>query len=174
MGETLVERTPEQSQATDGTEAFREAAGLATAAEALPWRCFHCDEVFDSVGGAADHFGSDPTRQPGCLIDRVALEEGGKPERGRGLLMRIRELESSVDEWTSRALRAEMIEEGLSGQLAEFRRRFGTESPLDIWDRFDNERFRARHAVALLDAAGIPFDQPTPAATTPGTPEGTP
>lgn len=135
-------------------------------AGSFTWRCFHCDEVFDTVGCAADHFGVDPTREPGCLIDRVATEEGGKPERGRGLLMRVRELESAVDEWMSRALLAEAREEGAEGQLADFRRLFGSKSAHEIWSSFDDIRFRADHAVKLLDAAGIPFDQPTPATHT--------
>lgn len=83
-----------------------------------PWICFHCGEEFTSFGAAADHFGADQSRRAGCLVDRVALEEGGKSQRGRGLLMALREVE----------------------------------------DERDNERFRAQHAVKLLDAAGIPFD----------------
>lgn len=129
-----------------------------TEADVGPWKCFHCGESFDTFGGAQDHFGQDPTRRPGCLIDRVALEEGGKPQRGRGLLMAIRDLEAERDELLHRALAAESLAEGLSGMLEGFRRKFGTDSPTEIWDRFDNERFRARHAVGLLDAAGIPFD----------------
>lgn len=49
------------------------------------WRCFHCDETFDSEHAAHIHFGCDETRQPGC-IEKVA---GGE----LGLLTRIRELE---------------------------------------------------------------------------------
>lgn len=63
-------------------------------ARAEEWRCFHCGEVFTTVGGAQDHFGAAEGCEPGCLIDRVALEEGGKPERGRGLLMALRKEEA--------------------------------------------------------------------------------
>lgn len=125
--------------------------------------CFHCGEVFMEYGTAADHFGADPTKTPGCLLDQVAVEEGGKPERGRGLLMELRKLEADRNEWMYRALAAEAEAEGVQGVLVDFRRRFGTESSWEIWDRFDNERFRADHAMKLLDAAGIPFDQPAPA-----------
>lgn len=59
------------------------------------WRCFHCDEVFTTHGSAADHFGATQGCDAGCLIDRVALEEGGKPERGRGLLMALRKEEAA-------------------------------------------------------------------------------
>lgn len=62
------------------------------------WRCFHCGEVFTTVGAASDHFGTNEGAKPGCLIDRVALEEGGKPERGRGLLMALRKAEAKVHE----------------------------------------------------------------------------
>lgn len=123
-----------------------------------PWRCFHCGEVFTTVGGAADHFGSHQFAEPGCLIDQVALEEGGKTERGRGLLMALRKMETDRDEWMARALRAEDVEEGLEGVLADLRRHFGTTSPHEIHDRYDNERFRAKHAMKILDAAGIAFD----------------
>jgi hypothetical protein len=60
------------------------------------WTCFHCGETFATPGAAADHFGATPDRVAGCLIDRVALEEGGKPERGRGLLMALRQAEASL------------------------------------------------------------------------------
>lgn len=59
------------------------------------WRCFHCDEVFTTWGSAQDHFGAVNGATPGCLIDRVAIEEGGKPERGRGLLMALRKAEDA-------------------------------------------------------------------------------
>jgi hypothetical protein len=58
------------------------------------WTCFHCGETFTTVGAAQDHFGATPENNVGCLIDRVALEEGGKPERGRGLLMALRKAEA--------------------------------------------------------------------------------
>lgn len=60
------------------------------------WTCFHCGETFTTPGGASDHFGATPEAQTGCLIDRVALEEGGKPERGRGLLMALRKVEDEI------------------------------------------------------------------------------
>lgn len=126
------------------------------------WRCFHCDEVFDNYGAAAAHFGADPTKEPGCLLDQVAVEEGGKPERGRGLLMALRNTEAERDEWMQRAIRAEAIEEVYDGQCANLTRYFGTTCAWSIHDQLDNERFRADHAMKLLDAAAIPFDQPTP------------
>lgn len=60
------------------------------------WTCFHCGETFKTFGSARDHFGADPSAQPGCLIDQVALEEGGKPERGRGLLVALRKVEAEL------------------------------------------------------------------------------
>lgn len=63
------------------------------------WRCFYCDEVFTTEGAAADHFGNNMhATQPGCLIDyKVQVEEGGKPQRGRGLLMALRKAELEMD-----------------------------------------------------------------------------
>jgi hypothetical protein len=132
--------------------------------------CFHCGETFHTYGSARDHFGADPTAEPGCLIDRVALEEGGTPERGRGLLIALRKAEAERDEWRDRALALEDKEEMLEGLWGDLRRRFGTTDPWTIADRLNNERFRADHATALLKAGGIPFDQPAPALATP-TPE---
>jgi hypothetical protein len=61
------------------------------------WTCFHCGETFKTPGSAREHFGATPNAKPGCVIDQVALEEGGKPERGRGLLMALRKLEVEVE-----------------------------------------------------------------------------
>jgi hypothetical protein len=66
----------------------------------LSWRCFFCDEVFTTVGAAADHFGHNQFSTPGCLIDyQVAVEEGGKPQRGRGLLMALRKAEAELESY---------------------------------------------------------------------------
>jgi hypothetical protein len=74
-------------------ELLRDAASALTR---LEWRCFHCDEVFTAPGAACDHFGASQGAESGCLIDRVAVEEGGKPERGRGLLMALRKAEADI------------------------------------------------------------------------------
>lgn len=50
------------------------------------WTCFHCGETFTTVGEAREHFGVDPTREPGCII-KVNL--GGE----RGLLNALRKAE---------------------------------------------------------------------------------
>lgn len=65
----------------------------------MSWRCFHCDEEFTTRGAAADHFGPHPAATPGCVIDKVAIEEGGKPERGRGLLMALRKAEAELERY---------------------------------------------------------------------------
>ena len=62
------------------------------------WTCFHCGETFTTQGSARDHFGAFEGADAGCLIDRVAIEEGGKPERGRGLLMALRKAEDRIAE----------------------------------------------------------------------------
>lgn len=60
------------------------------------WQCFHCGETFTTLGSARDHFGAVPECEAGCVIDRVAIEEGGKAERGRGLLMALRKAEAQL------------------------------------------------------------------------------
>lgn len=62
----------------------------------VEWRCFHRDEVFTTEESARDHFGYTQFADPGCIIDKVAVEEGGKPERGRGLLMALRKAEAEL------------------------------------------------------------------------------
>lgn len=37
--------------------------------EQMPWRCFHCDEVFSDATSAAEHFGTSERQQPACQID---------------------------------------------------------------------------------------------------------
>lgn len=38
-------------------------------ASKMPWRCFHCDEVFRDRNAAAEHFGTSLAQRPACLID---------------------------------------------------------------------------------------------------------
>lgn len=54
------------------------------------WTCYFCGETFTTPGSASDHFGAEG-QAPGCLVDyRIQVEQGGKPERGRGLLIALR------------------------------------------------------------------------------------
>lgn len=54
------------------------------------WQCFHCGEVFTTIGSAQDHFGADPSKKPGCMI-KVA------PGDERGLLMELRKAEDELN-----------------------------------------------------------------------------
>lgn len=54
------------------------------------WQCFHCGEIFTTVGGAQVHFGVGPKYKPGCL---VKVELGHE----RSLLMSLRYAESKLD-----------------------------------------------------------------------------
>lgn len=54
------------------------------------WQCFHCGEIFTTVGGARDHFGADPTKEPSCLIK---IKYGNE----RGLEMELRKVEGERD-----------------------------------------------------------------------------
>jgi hypothetical protein len=42
------------------------------ALDALPWRCFHCDEVFTDAAEAKEHFGADEWKVPAC---RLAVDD---------------------------------------------------------------------------------------------------
>lgn len=52
------------------------------------WVCFHCGELFTTVGAAADHFGTSPDREPACQI---------KLGDERGLVMALRQAEDRHD-----------------------------------------------------------------------------
>ncbi len=88
------------------------------------WTCFHCGETFTTVGSARDHFGYTQS-DPGCIIDKVAVEEGGKPERGRGLLMALRKAEAELARYREedadlhRALHAKDCERNAAVMRAE-------------------------------------------------------
>jgi hypothetical protein len=51
------------------------------------WTCFHCGETFTTPGGARDHFGFDPSADPGCRI-KLGAE--------RGLLHVLRKAEDEI------------------------------------------------------------------------------
>jgi len=54
-----------------------------------PWTCFHCGDTFKTQGTARDHFGFDPSSDPGCLV---------KTGADRGLLMALRKSEAANEE----------------------------------------------------------------------------
>lgn len=43
--------------------------------EQVPWRCFHCDEVFNDREAAALHFGTSLMHEPACQIDIAKYRE---------------------------------------------------------------------------------------------------
>jgi hypothetical protein len=55
------------------------------------WQCFHCGEIFTTVGGARNHFGATPDAKPGCMV-RVQIGDE------RGLQMELRKVEQQRDE----------------------------------------------------------------------------
>lgn len=124
------------------------------------WRCFHCGEVFTTWGSAQDHFGVRDGVVPGCLIDQVAVEEGGKPERGRGLLMALRTAEAAYER-----LQAQQLEEDttLHRELARVR------SEMDAAVRRAEEAGYARGLAAAL--AAPPAEDAFIASQTPLEPE---
>lgn len=58
------------------------------------WQCFHCGEVFTTVGSAEDHFGGAQGALTGCQI---------KAGEERGLLMELRKAENEVRNWNETA-----------------------------------------------------------------------
>lgn len=59
------------------------------------WQCYHCGEVFTTMGGARTHFGHESDAMPGCII-KV------KPGDERGLLIELRKAEAERDQLRAR------------------------------------------------------------------------
>jgi hypothetical protein len=53
------------------------------------WCCFHCGDVFKTIGSARDHFGFEPSSDPACRI-KIGTE--------RGLIMALRKTEKLLAE----------------------------------------------------------------------------
>ncbi len=53
------------------------------------WTCFHCDETFQDVAAATEHFGISEFQRPGC-IEKVGV--GAE----RGILATLREAEARI------------------------------------------------------------------------------
>lgn len=83
------------------------------------WVCFHCGELFTTVGAAADHFGTTPDRQPACMI---------KLGDELGLVMALRKAEEERD-----ALAAHMVRQ--DALLAEHFEEW--EADTGDWDEFN-------------------------------------
>ncbi|HEX7330345.1 MAG TPA: hypothetical protein VF290_02530 [Pyrinomonadaceae bacterium] len=127
------------------------------------WTCFHCGETFTTIGSAQDHFGATPESRAGCLIDHVALETGTGTERGRGLLMELRKVEASRDEWMDQALRGrneiEALEcrvESLTSAMQSYEPFRECNSIRDVFFVFDSMEGRAIAAEDRLNQlAGV-------------------
>lgn len=77
------------------------------------WTCFHCGETFTTPGAARDHFGFDPSHDPGCRI-KLGAE--------RGLLMALRKAEQELSEaW--RAIHEESTEAAIAYYAQQTRHR---------------------------------------------------
>lgn len=44
-------------------------------ANSLPWRCFHCNDVFHDAQSAREHFGPSEYQEPACQIDIKKFRE---------------------------------------------------------------------------------------------------
>lgn len=74
-------------------------------AEPAGWTCFHCGKHFDNIKCAETHFGTDESRDPGC----VEKLKGGD----LGLLRRVRELEEQLIPYLSETSAVENYVHGL-------------------------------------------------------------
>lgn len=80
------------------------------------WTCFHCGETFTQPGRARDHFGEDPTKEPGCIM-KVRL--GGE----RGMLMELRRQERDYEKLRVENETLEYLADSLNARFIEQLRR---------------------------------------------------
>ncbi len=81
--------------------ARRASAARATGGSALPWRCFHCDQILHTVADAQDHFGKDPRVVAKCRRRYICItcagtgftDLGNSETKGPGIPGRVREKE---------------------------------------------------------------------------------
>lgn len=113
-----------------------------------PWRCFHCDDVFTTVGAASDHFGPHPAATPGCVIDKILPEGGTNTQRGLGLLMALRKAEAELMRYGSEDTD---LHRAMHRQDCEYRQALIREE-------------EKGYARGLRDGANLPADSPERAA----------
>lgn len=115
-------------------------------APAHGWTCFHCGETFTTPGSARDHFGADPSAQPGCIV-RVQVGQE------RGLLVALRQAEALIAEL--RAANEQMDHEvgGYHANQRDLQRYFGANSVFGAFLELDSMKGRVLAAEAIVKAA---------------------
>jgi hypothetical protein len=121
-----------------------------------PWRCFHCDEVFRTRGGAEDHFGKYINSTPGCILKVQFGDE-------RGLLMELRRVQEENEH-----LRQQMNEEywSMAAYAAHLKTHIQSYRPFrkcdtlqDVFHVYDSMEGRA---LAAEERLSRPKDEPCP------------
>ncbi|WP_197689302.1 hypothetical protein [Bradyrhizobium erythrophlei] len=73
-GETELARVWTKIEAIRAKQAQKPKHSPLPGLSVMPWRCFHCDEVFTDEAAAREHFGISEMEIPGCKLN--ALEGG--------------------------------------------------------------------------------------------------
>lgn len=115
---------------------------------ASTWRCFHCNEVFSTAEGAADHFGNAEGERPACVAMLTETEKAIVEDRR---------------EWRRRAQRAEITVEELGLRITQVETDIETrgkdaraiEDVIRIQDQSDAANSKASSGEAGVDAARI-------------------
>lgn len=112
------------------------------------WVCFHCGERFTTYGGARDHFGADPSKDPACRI-KIGEE--------RGLVMALRKAEDEIDDLRRRLGSAqgelESAEHRVSSLILDihsYKAFKGCNSIRDVFNLYDSMEGRALAAEERL------------------------
>lgn len=117
-------------------------------APAHGWTCFHCGETFTTPGSARDHFGAEPSAEPGCMV-RVQVGQE------RGLLVALRKAEQLIAEL--RANNEQMDHEVgcYHANERDLQRYFGAKTVFGAFLVLDSMEGRALAAEAILKAAEV-------------------
>jgi hypothetical protein len=116
------------------------------------WTCFHCGETFTTQGGAAFHFGADPSATPGCMIKVTVGDE-------RGWLIEIRKLEREVRRLThdiqNEISVTAVYHESLARELQKVKPFAKCSTLQDVFNVWDSMEGRALAAEERLRSMGL-------------------
>ncbi len=112
------------------------------------WICFHCGEIFTTVGGAGDHFGAKSSNQVAC---RIKLGDE------RGLVMALRKAEAAIAQ-AVKASREATIQECV-GAVERWRDNAG---PPTVEGKYDTYGYGLSCATQAIKELGFDIKIPYP------------
>lgn len=106
------------------------------------WTCFHCGDLFRTVGAARDHFGHDPFSEPGCRI---------KAGEEKGLLIALRKAEKDFADLVDRMHTLDAEAQAANSTAQEILRAAKAENAHEVRCNIDSLEGRAIAAEAMVN-----------------------